>query len=173
MAENIPDAKPAPGYRASIVIAAFLFLFDFLIFAGLLIPVFAAYVVLWGVPQAIAAWRRPDARKAWLIRSAAYGCAGLVMTGVTVLNRALVVQGAQDIVAAVESFRAKEARYPEALEDLAPHYLPRVPRGDIKPWAGGYRYWGEEGVRYLSYAPPPWPVRRIYDFRKREWRIDD
>ena len=173
MAENHPDVTPAPGYRASIIIALALFLLDFLVFAGLLIPVFAAYVVLWGVPQALAAWRKPAVRKAWFIRSAAYGCAGVVMLGITMLNRALVVRGADEIVAAVEQFHAKEGRYPKALEDIVPRYLPRVPQGDVKPDTTKYRYWQDDTKSYLSYTPPPWPVKRIYDFQKRQWRIDD
>lgn len=170
---NPAGAAPAPGYRASIVIAAVLFLLDLLVFAGLLIPVFAAYVVLWGVPQALAAWRKPAVRKAWLIRSAAYGCAGMVMFGIMTLNRTLAVHGAQEIVAAVEQFHAKEGRYPNALEDLVPRYLPRVPQGDIKPATTSYRYWQDDTARYFSYVLPPWPIRRIYDFQTRRWRIDD
>ena len=166
-------SPPAPGYRASIVIAAVLLLLDFLVFAGLLIPVVAAYVVLWGLPQALAAWRRPAARKAWLIRSAAYGCAGVVMFAILMVNRALVVRGANEIVAAIEQFRAKEGRQPSALEDLVPRYLPHVPQGNVIPWVMPYRYWEDGAASYFSYTPPPWPVRRIYDFQKREWHIDD
>jgi predicted PurR-regulated permease PerM len=162
-----------PGIRASIVIAAVLFLLDFLVFAGLLIPVFAAYVVLWGLPQALAAWRRPAARKAWLIRSVAYGCAGVVMTGVLMLNRALVVQGADESVAAIEQFHAKEGRYPNALEETVPRYLPRVPQGNVIPWVMPYRYWQDGAAAYFSYTPPPWPVQRIYNFQTRQWRIND
>ena len=173
MAENQQDVTPPPGYRASIVIAAVLFLLDFLVFTGLLIPVVAAYVVLWGLPQALAAWRRPAARKAWLIRSAAYGCAGVAMFSIVMANRALVVQGAHEIVAAVEQFQMKEGRYPKALEDIVPRYLPRVPQGNIIPWVMPYRYWQDGAASYFSYTPPPWPVRRIYSFQARQWRIDD
>jgi hypothetical protein len=173
MADSQREVTPAPGYRASVVIASVLFLLDFLIFAGLLIPLFAAYVVLWGVPQALAAWRRPAARRAWLIRSAAYGCAGLAMLGILMLNRTLVVQGAHEIVAAVEQVRAKEGRYPKALEELAPGTLARLPWGNINPWVMPYRYWQEGAASYFSYTPPPWPVQRIYNFQTREWRIND
>ena len=178
MTENEPGvipapSPPAPGYRASLVIAIVLFLLDLLVFAGLLIPVFAAYVVLWGVPQALAAWRKPAVRRAWLIRSAAYGCAGVVMFGITMLNRALVAQGAHEIVAAVEQFRAKAGSYPKGLEDLIPRFLPAVPWGNINPWVTPYRYWQDDTVSYLSYTRPPWPVRHIYNFQKHQWRYDD
>ena len=157
----------------SIVIAAVLFLLDFFLFQGFLAAYCAAYVVLWGVPQALFAWRRPAVMRAWLIRSAAYGCAAIVMAGVVTLNRALAVQGAEEIVAAVENFHAAEQRYPKALEELLPRFLDRLPRGNVRPYGTSYRYWGEGAARYFSYTMPPWPVLRIYDFRTRQWRIDD
>jgi hypothetical protein len=89
------------------------------------------------------------------------------------LNRALVVRGAEEIVAAAEAYRAKEGRFPAALEELVPRFLPAVPRGDIKPGASPYRLWQEGPASYFSYTPPPWPVQRIYNFQTREWRIND
>ena len=166
-------APAAPGYRASIAIAVALLVLDILVFQGFLVAFCTAYVVLWSVPQALAAWRRPEARRAWFIRSTAYGCAGLAMAGIVMLNRALAVQGAEDIVAAVENFRAAENRYPKELEELVPRYLDRLPRGDVRPWGSIYRYWDVDEARFLSYTKPPWPVRHIYDFRKRQWRYDD
>lgn len=171
---SIPaGAAPAPGYRVSIAVAAVLFLLDFFLFQGFLAVYCAAYVVLWGVPQALSAWRKSALRKSWLIRAAAYGCAAVAMAGIVTLNRALAVRGAEEIVAAVENFHAAEHRYPEQLEELVPRFLDRLPRGDVRPYGTVYRYWGEGAARYVSYSMPPWPVLRIYDFRTRQWRIND
>lgn len=74
------------------------------------------------------------------------------------------------IVAACEEFRAANGRFPRALDELVPRYMPSVPRAKycLGPW-GQFDYFYNSGKPMLVWHVVPPYYRRIYDFQTRRW----
>lgn len=74
-----------------------------------------------------------------------------------------------NVIAAVERYKAAEQRYPDTLEQLVPKYLSSVPRGR---W-GKFTYDAQDpGNTHLSHMPAPF-VHESYDFKSRTRRTWD
>ncbi|HZW26230.1 MAG TPA: hypothetical protein VFF26_12165 [Gallionella sp.] len=74
-----------------------------------------------------------------------------------------------NVIAAVEQYKAAEQRYPNTLEQLVPKYLSSVPPGR---W-GKFTYDAQDsGNTHLSHMPAPF-IHESYDFKSRTRRTWD
>jgi hypothetical protein len=55
----------------------------------------------------------------------------LFMDPLAEVSRAKAIRHSEPLIAAIENFHAKEGRYPEALADLQPAYLPQLPSSNV------------------------------------------
>ncbi len=77
--------------------------------------------------------RRGIELRALGMRTAIWGCVALVAFGLSCANNAHSREGERVIIAAVHRYRNERGRYPDALDELVPRYLPSVPRARLFP----------------------------------------
>lgn len=136
---------------------------------------FVAAVILLGV----GAWLLP---KAWLLRLAgrsawptlrlaailAVAAFGIMVT--INANNAVARERARDLVAAIETYRAINGRFPSSLEALAPAYVASVPHARYALSFNRFIYRRHGGTASLAYVDVPPFGRVVYDFGTRRWR---
>ena len=123
-----PPASPYGNRRTRwikpAVIAALLVVFDeqgvFALLGGL-------FLLLVYLPRSLFAEKYRSCRKDRLIRFAIYLAAVVMVFGLRAFNTELARERAQRIIAAAESYKAANGRYPERLEQLVPRFIPEIP----------------------------------------------
>ena len=74
------------------------------------------------------------------------------------------------VIAAMEHFRSDRGRYPNALNELCPSYLPSIPRAGFTLVGRRYGYTAE---RPQLYFPAMFHGIVAYDFPTHEWRTNE
>lgn len=97
---------------------------------------------------------------------------GLAIVANAVLQRHVATTGAALLVEACERYREAHGDHPARLEDLAPRFVPAVPRAKHCLSRGGFRYSGPPNAT-LSWVDTPPFGRRVYSFDTRQWRTID
>jgi hypothetical protein len=88
-------------------------------------------------------------------------------------QRKIAEENAPCIITACEQYHTDNGKYPKALVDLVPQYLPSVPLAKYCLMFGEFFYWNmEDHPQFLWYATPPFG-RKIYTFDDRRWGYID
>lgn len=84
-------------------------------------------------------------------------------------NNGIAQERAEGVIAAVKAYRADAGRYPAALGELVPRYLPAVPRAKytLAFHEFGYRSSGSDA--WLHYVALPPFGRPTYAFSSGRW----
>ncbi len=168
------DAPPraavkVPTLRRVLACAAALVVTDAFVFNQ---GAIAALVLLWmllvALPVSFRA-KHATVRGARLRNIGIYiGAALLVFTCNTVNNR-IAEQRADALVAAVKAFQTKHQRYPKALDELVPEYIPAVPNAKYVALFSNFLYFYGEGRPFLMYIHLGPFGRRAYHFNTGKW----
>jgi len=172
-----------PSRRALIGAGLLLFFDGWIAGQGIL----SLLVLLLGTPiLLLRAWWARRNRQVMLRRLASamtLGLAGLVAVLMVRADGRGARERAESLVTACESFRAAKGRYPNALEDLVPTYLPAIPRarqrGGLTDTSFRYFTTGPNefvratNVHVLVYPSSPPFGRRFYVFEERRWGFYD
>jgi hypothetical protein len=95
---------------------------------------------------------------------------GLVLTNDTVQSR-MAKANAAKIIRACDAFHGANGRYPKALCELVPKYMPSVPHAKYCLAFGEFLYSHEQPM-LMWYATPPFG-REVYNFEERGWSYID
>ena len=85
-------------------------------------------------------------------------------------------KSADTLVAALQTYRAREGRYPRELDALAPRDIAQVPLTVNSPGAGRpfrYRLDGDAGERYTLSFNSGFRLQHIYDSTTKKWELRD
>ena len=120
-----------------------------------------------------------------LVRSSLYGPnASLFLTRIAIpmvtfllvlandaFQRGVAETNAEKVVAACESYRVDNGRFPRKLDQLVPRYLDSVPVAKYCLGPGRFIYTSSEntGVAKLFWYVAPPRLRKVYDFEARSW----
>ena len=97
----------------------------------------------------------------------------VLIFGANFLNSQIAKSRANQIIVAVEKFKAVNHRYPKKLSQLAPEYIETVPRVKYTIFANGFSYLNRDGHAFMAYMAIPPFGRRVYDFNHQKWSYID
>lgn len=142
---------------------------------GAIALVLFAVALLYLLPRAIAAYRSPPLlrlRLGKVLITAAIAAAAL---GIIRFNAHLARDRAEQLIAAAEQFRSRNARYPDTLQQMVPEYIAAIPRPKyvLVSDGVGFDYSAYGGVHTLTYTSLPPYGRMVYSFEGRQWRFVD
>lgn len=127
--------------------------------------------VIWG-----ASGKQVTARQK-LLRAGIYIIAFAMVLAVKAVNDRVSRNNAGVIIAACDAYRNKTGTYPQALNDLVPAYLPKVPAARLSLMSPNFRYYRESGdlgdnYRLLYVSEEPFG-RQVYSSARKAWRSID
>ena len=98
--------------------------------------------------------------------------AGLCVStmGVILSNWRVAQDRAVPVIAAIEHFHSDQGRYPSALQDLCPAYLPSIPRAGFTLFGRRYGYIADRPQLYFSAM---FHGIVAYDFPTQVWRTNE
>ena len=139
---------------------------------------FIAWIVvlvglLYFLPRALMSIKNRDVLKLRLQKAVVACLCGVGGIAWLNLERHMAEQRAQQIVAAVEQFRADRNKYPNKLEELVPAYLAEIPRSHIGFSGQRFQYLNSESDHKLIYLGVPPNLRTIYTFEGAHWSVLD
>ena len=167
MAAVTPPQKPSLA-RAVVLSGALVFFDALWLNQGLFSLLFAAGVLLIGLPRAFLRKLRP-VRRQRLRNLAVYLCAVLLVWVLNVLNNRIAQSRAEELIAAVKAYREKNGRYPERLQELVPSFITQVPLAKYTLSFNTFTYVASDVDPLLIYAALPPFGRPVYSFAGGKW----
>ena len=160
--------------RKTLIIAICLFLIDALFLnQGIIGAIALLVVVFWLIPKSIFLYLKKQSVKPQLYKCLIYFLMAISIFGANYLNNQVAKSRANQIIDAVEKFKAVNHRYPEKLAELAPEYIEAIPTAKLTLFANGFFYSNRDGHAFISYVAMPPFGRRIYDFNQKKWGFID
>lgn len=130
----------------------------------------AVFLILVYLPRSFWAKKYRACRGERMIRLAIYLSAVALVFGLAIFNASLAKERAAQIIAATESFKAVNGKYPDRLEQLAPQFIPKIPsKAKLTLMDGGFRYFVEADGHTLMYVSMQPYLRRSYQFETKRW----
>jgi hypothetical protein len=168
------DAKtPGKRLRATIIVAICLFFLDSVIFHQLSVAMIASVVlVFWLIPAALFSLKRREIAKTRALKALVYLIMVVAISVAFFANNRLAEERAKGLIAVINKFQVEHNRYPLALEELVPTYLPSVPRANFT-LTGRFFYSGygdSTSLMYYTYFPF---ARRYFRFKSQTWTLID
>lgn len=156
------------------VSAMLLVLIDALVFnQGVLSVLVGLWQLLVALPRALMV-RKLAAQRGWRLRRIALWLAAVaVVLAFNVASNRLAQMRADTLVAAVKAFHAQHQRYPKALAELVPAFVPEVPRAKYTLVFNRFWYSASDGDAMLFYVALPPFGRPTYTFSRGEWGYID
>lgn len=102
--------------------------------------------------------------------AAIYALLCISTMGVILSNWRVAQNRAVPVVAAIERFHSDRGKYPSALEELCPYYLPSIPRAGFTRVGRRYGYIAD---RPQLYFPAMFHGIVGYDFPTHEWMANE
>ncbi len=151
------------------------FLLIFLDGLGVFAVLLGAILILIYLPRSLLAKKYATCRKERLVRFSIYLSAVGVVLVLIPINKQIGEERAEKIIAAVESYKVANGKYPDRLDQLAPQFIAEIPAKARISFADiGFRYHaGNEGRPTLMYLAMPPFGRRIYSFATKSWGFID
>ena len=94
----------------------------------------------------------------------------IATAGLLTLNLRVAQRRAIPVVSAIERFHSERGRYPDALDELVPRYLPLIPNAGFTLLS---RHFGYLASRPQLYFPAMFHGIVAYDFPSRSWRTNE
>jgi hypothetical protein len=85
------------------------------------------------------------------------------------LNNRHASYRAEELIQYCEKYKSKYEQYPDALEDLVPEFIPKVPRAKFSLSYGNFIYISRKNSHLLVYYAMPPFGRRLYSFESGRW----
>ena len=141
-----------------------------------------AFLVFVYLPRSLLAKKFAACRKERLIRFAVYLAAVAVVLSLIPINRHVAEERAERIIAAVETYKAANGKYPDRLDELVPQFIAEVPaKARVTFTDSGFRYYAtsydagseqKESHTLMYVAMPPFG-RKTYHFETKKWGFID
>lgn len=157
-----PFGKPILFSVALVVLDAFL------LNQGIISLFVALGVVFVGLPRAFLR-KFAGAKRQRFARLSVYLAAVVLVFALNVMNSRIAKSRAEEIIVAVQAYRAKHQRYPARLQDLMPDHLEHIPRAKYTLWFNDFRYRAVADDPWLEYTELPPFGRPFYSFRRGAW----
>lgn len=133
----------------------------------------AVYLIFVAMPGAAWAKRYAGVRKRRFLEIGVYlGAVALVFT-LNAANNEIAARRADRINAAVEQFHSKTHRYPNALSELVPEFIKRIPLAKYTLELNSFKYIHNKTDPLLLYVAIPPFGRPTYSFARRTWAYSD
>jgi hypothetical protein len=158
---------PAPLKRTAIAIAL-LFVFDLFVMGqgifSLMVSFLGVTLLLVGAVWAYIRGRRELSINR-LYRASMYVALAIATFGMLNVHAWTAEKRADQVIAACRSYKAKNGKFPDRLQDLVPDFLPSIPPAKYTLTSGDFQYFTEtDGVHMLMYVAVPPFGRRLYTF---------
>lgn len=164
---TVSAQQPSPA-RALLLAGALVFIDALWLNQGLFSLLFAAGLLLIGLPRAYLPKFRP-VRRQRLRNLAIYLCAVLLVWALNVANNRIAQSRAEELIAAVKAYREKNGRYPGRLQELVPSFIERVPLAKYTLSFNTFTYVPSDADPLLMYAALPPFGRPVYSFAGDKW----
>lgn len=157
------------GLGGSAALAAALFAFDGLVAGqGLLSALTLGAVGAVGLPRLYLARDDEDLFVLRAKRILLFALAAAAALLCVRANTRLAARRAEEVIAACESYRAANERYPERLSDLVPRFLPAIPKAKRTLLHGDFFY-RAGGEHVLGWTTMPPFGRRYFVLEEKRW----
>ena len=156
--------------RKTLIIAICLFLIDALFLnQGIIAAIALLVLFFWLIPKSIFLWLKKRSVKPQLYKCLIYFLMAIFILGANYLNNQIAKSRANQIIGAVEKFKAVNHRYPKKIAELAPEYIEAIPTAKYTLYANGFFYSNRDDHAFIGYVALPPFGRRIYDFNSKKW----
>ena len=147
----------------------------FILAQGAIAMVLFAVALLYLLPRAIFAYRSPPLLRLRLGKALITAAFAAVAFGIIRFNAYLAHDRAEQLIAAAEQFRSRNARYPDTLQQMVPDYIAAIPRPKyvLVSDGVGFDYSAAAGSHTLTYTALPPYGRMVYSFERQQWRFVD
>ena len=172
-------AKPASSERSlafvAILATSWAVIDAFVLSQGAIALVLFAVALFYLLPRALFAYRSPALLRLRLGKALITAAIAAAAFGVIRFNAYLAHDRAEQLIAAAEKFRARNARYPDTLEQMVPEYIAAIPRPKyvLVSDGMGFDYSASSGSHTLTYSALPPYGRMVYSFERQQWRFVD
>jgi hypothetical protein len=167
-----PPFIPWP-FNKALLIAMSLGVIEVLVWNQFLLPIgMLVYVMLWGLPRVYLAQPWRIHRSGQLINLGIYAAVAVLAMAANVGNNLLADHRANQVIAAVEAFKAKQGHYPKTLDELVPAQLSEVPQAKIGFMLTRFYYSAEPKPSLFYVVFPPFG-RKTYNFETRSFGFRD
>jgi hypothetical protein len=162
--------EKAPTLRRALFWALTVLVLDaFVLNQGAIAFLVGVWLIFISLPRAFFVKRWAGTRAARVRNIGIIMAAVILVFVANTMNNKLARQRAEEVVAAIEAFRAKENRYPANLQELVPGYLPSVPLAKYTLMFNEFRYLPSVTDPSLMYIALPPFGRPTYRFKERRW----
>lgn len=162
---------PPPPLARSAVTAFLLFVVDaFVLNQGILALVILLVVLPFILVRALFALKNRPLLKQRFLSVFIYAFAAVLIMGSINANNATAKKRAITITAACEEYRLKHGVYPQALSDLVPVFLKRIPRAKYAVSNSRFEYRAGQDGHTLMYTSMPPFGREYYVLEEKQWR---
>lgn len=147
----------------------------FVLSQGAIALVLFAVALFYLLPRALFAYRSPPLLRLRLGKALITAAIAAAAFGIIRFNAYLAHSRAEQLIAAVEEFRSRNAHYPEDLEKIVPEYIAAIPQPKyvLVSDGQGFNYSASPGSHTLTYTALPPYGRMVYDFERRRWDFRD
>ena len=147
----------------------------FILAQGAIAMVLFAVALLYLLPRAILAYRSLPLLRLRLGKALITAAIAAVPFGIIRFNAYLAHDRAEQLIAAAEQFRSRNARYPDTLQQMVPDYIAAIPRPKyvLVSDGVGFDYSAAAGSHTLTYTALPPYGRMVYSFERQQWRFVD
>jgi hypothetical protein len=135
--------------------------------------IIGVFLILVYLPRSLLAKKYAACRKERLIRFAVYLAAVGVVFSLITINKHIAKDRAEQIISAVENYKAANGNYPDRLDQLVPQFMTEIPaKARITFTDSGFRYLVGESHTLMYVAMPPFG-RATYNFEAKSWGFID
>jgi len=147
----------------------------FVLSQGAIVLILFAIALFYLLPRAIFAYASPPLLRLRLGKALVTALIAVAGFGAIRFNAYLAHSRAEQLIAAVEQFRSRNARYPEGLEQIVPEYIAAIPRPKyvLVSDGVGFDYGASAAGHTLRYTALPPHGIAIYYFEQRRWGYRD
>lgn len=171
--DSLPKPPRETTVRHAVLAGTLLVLVDaFWLNQGVIAGLVGAGLLVIGLPLALL--RKPYPARAQRLRNLAIYMASVVLVFVlNALNNRIAATRAEMIISSVKAFHAKNGRYPESLNNLAPEFLEHIPLAKYTLSQNKFYYHVADGSAVLFYVEVPPFGRPIFRFSEGKWDYID
>jgi len=160
--------------KKTIIIASVVFVLDAYLFnQGVIAMVFLLLVAPLTLIRAFFAWKNTAVRKRRLAGAGIYFIMAVMVLGYIQVNNRRASSKADLLIAACEEYRAVHIVYPEALTDLVPDFIEKIPKAKYAYATDQFHYVSREDTHLLWYVSFPPFGKKIYRFETKKWGFLD
>jgi hypothetical protein len=179
----VPDAEKSPtsssvktiAMKRTLITAALILLIDaFVLNQGLIAVLALAWALVILLPMAIVSvFRDHSQARQRFFRAAIYVLAALAVFGANALNNMLARHRANQVIVALQEFKAVNGKYPDRLDQLVPKFLRKVPRPKYTlDSSNTFDYFSSSSAVLMYRVLPPFG-RAIYRLEEKKWSYLD